>query len=210
METYLTEEERLEALQRWWKDNKNSVFAGLLLGLAVIVGWKLWQNNKLETAEQASLAFHQMTVAGDAKQTDAAQQLGERIIKNYPSTTYAEFARLFLARLKVEANDLPGAKTLLEQTLKESSDDAVQNLARLRLAQVMLASGTVDPALALLDSAPAKSVGKFAGLYDELRGDLLVAAKRPADARAAYAKAREQGNVSPLLELKLNDLPANP
>jgi predicted negative regulator of RcsB-dependent stress response len=43
-----------------------------------------------------------------------------------------------------------------------------------------------------------------------LQGDLLVAAKRPAEARTAFEKARELGNLSPLLELKINDLPASP
>ena len=57
METYSTDEERLEALQRWWKENKSSVFGGLLLGMAAIGGWKIWQGNRLETAEQASLVY---------------------------------------------------------------------------------------------------------------------------------------------------------
>ncbi len=38
MEVYLSEEERLEALQRWWKENKQSVFGGILLGLAIVGG----------------------------------------------------------------------------------------------------------------------------------------------------------------------------
>ena len=46
MEIYSTEEERLEALQRWWKENKSSVFGGLLLGLAAICGWKMWRRRR--------------------------------------------------------------------------------------------------------------------------------------------------------------------
>jgi predicted negative regulator of RcsB-dependent stress response len=94
--------------------------------------------------------------------------------------------------------------------LSLSKDEAMKSLTRLRLGRVMLAKGEVEPALKLLDSASAEQVGKFAGLYEELRGDLQAAAKRPAEARAAYAKAKELGNASPLLELKLNDLPASP
>ena len=60
------------------------------------------------------------------------------------------------------------------------------------------------------DSGPAASIGKFEAQYAELRGDLLAAAKRPGEARAAYAKAKELGDSSPMLELKLNDLPAAP
>lgn len=207
METYLTEEERVEALQRWWKENKASVFFGLIMGLLVIVGWKIWQSNRLEKAEQASQVFHQLNQATAAKQTDAALKLGDRLILQYPGTTYAEFARLFMAKIKVDSGDLDGARKMLDQAYHEGKDDALRNLAQLRLGRVMLAQGDVDAGLKLLDSVTEKSVGKFTALFDELRGDLLVAAKRPMDARAAYSKAKETGDLSPLLELKMNELP---
>ena len=208
METYLTEEERLEALQRWWKENKSSVFGGLLLGLAIIAGWKMWQGNQQATAEQASAVYQQLTRAVEAKQSESAVKLSERLIQQYPSTTYAEYARLFLAKLKVDANDLHGARKMLEAELAQSHDDVLKSLARLRLGHVMLAQGEVEPALKMLESSTDKTVGKFAGLYEELRGDLLTAAQRPKDARTAYERAKALGNLSPLLELKLNDLPA--
>ncbi len=83
-------------------------------------------------------------------------------------------------------------------------------LIRLRMARVLLAKGDSEATLKLLDGVSEKAAGQYAGLYAELRGDALVVAKRPVDARAAYAKARELGDHSPLLELKLNDLPAAP
>jgi predicted negative regulator of RcsB-dependent stress response len=208
MEVYLTEEERLEAVQRWWKENKQSVIGGLLLGLAVIAGWKMWQGNQRATAEQASAVYQQLTLAVEARQSESAVKLGERLIQQYPSTAYAEYARLFLAKLKVDANDLPGARKMLEEELAQSRDDVLKSLARLRLGRVMLAQGEIEPALKLLESSTDKTVGKFAGLYEELRGDLLTTAKRPNDARTAYEKAKALGNLSPLLELKLNDLTA--
>ncbi len=210
METYLTEEERLEALQRWWKDNKSSLFAGLLLGLAVIAGWKMWQGHQTEKALQASQTYHQLTQAVEAKQTESALMLSERLIQQYPATTYAEFARLITAKLKLAANDLDGAKKALEDAYAKSDDSALKELARLRLGRVLLAKGELEPALKLIEPAKANTSGAFAALSEELRGDLLSAAKRPAEARAAYARAKELGNLSPLLELKLNDLPANP
>lgn len=208
METYLTEEERVEALQRWWKENKQSIFGGVLLGAAVIAGWNMWQGNRRATAEQASVVFQQMAKATEAKQTEAAAKLGERLVEQYGSTAYAEYARLFLAKLKADAGDLPGARKLLEEEVAKSGDDGLKALARLRLGRVMLALGEVEPALKMLEPFSGDKVGKFGGLYEELRGDLHAAAKRPVEARKAYEKARELGEASPLLELKLNDLPA--
>jgi predicted negative regulator of RcsB-dependent stress response len=208
MEPYLTEEERVEALQRWWKANNQSVFTGVLAGLAVIAGWNMWQGNKQATAEQASITFQQMAKATEAKQVDTAAKQAERIVEQYGSTAYAEYARLFLAKFKAEAGDFAGAKKLLEEELAKSSDESLKTLARLRLGRVMLAAGEIEPALKLLESQASDKLGKFAGLYEELRGDLFVAAKRPGDARKAYERAKSLGEANPILDLKLHDLPA--
>ncbi|TSA05304.1 MAG: hypothetical protein D4R76_01010 [Methylococcus sp.] len=208
METYLTEEERVEALKRWWKDNKSSVISGLILGLVVIAGWKMWQAHQLDGQERASLAYHQLTQAAEAKQVDSALKLGDRLIQEHPSTTYAEYARLILAKLKVDSGDLEGARLALEEQLSKGKDDVLKSLARLRLGRVLLAKGDIEGGLKSLSGATEKTAGSFLGLYEELRGDLLIAGKRPSEARAAYMKAKELGDPSPLLELKINDLPA--
>ena len=208
METYLTEEERVEALKRWWKDNKSSVISGLILGLVVIAGWKMWQAHQLDGQERASLAYHQLTQAAEAKQVDSALKLGDRLIQEHASTTYAEYARLILAKLKVDSGDLEGARLALEEKLSKGKDDVLNSLARLRLGRVLLAKGDIEGGLKSLSGATEKTAGSFLGLYEELRGDLLVAGKRPSEARAAYMKAKELGDPSPLLELKINDLPA--
>ena len=38
MEINETEEQQLESLKRWWKENASSVITGLLLGLALAAG----------------------------------------------------------------------------------------------------------------------------------------------------------------------------
>lgn len=208
MEMYLSEEERLEALQRWWKQNKQSVFGGVLLGLAAVAGWSMWQANVRATAEQAGNLYGQLLKASETKQTESALKLGERIVTQYPSTAYADYARFFLARTKVATGDLAGAKKALEEELAKTGDDNFKHLARLRLGRVMLAAGETEPALQLVAPLAEAQTGKFAGLYEELKGDLYAAAKRPAEARLAYEKAKSLGEASPMLELKLNDLPA--
>ncbi len=207
MEVY-TEEERLEALQRWWKQNKQSMFTGILLGLAAVGGWNMWQGNRHATNEQASNVYMQLLKANETHQAESALKLGQRLAEQYSATAYAEYARLFIAKTKAEMGDLAGAKQALEEEIAKGGDDLLKAVARLRLGRAMLAAGEVDPALKLVEPVSAKEVGKFAGLYEELKGDLYAAAKRPQDARKAYEKAKELGENSPLLDLKLNDLPA--
>jgi len=208
MENYLTDEERVEALHRWWKENKQSAFGGILLGLAIVGAWNMWQGNRQSTHEQASNLYQQLIKAAEGKQTDSALKLSERILGQYSSTAYADYARLFLAKAKAEKGDLAGAKQALEEALAKSGDDNLKIVAKLRLGRAMLAAGEVDPALKLIEPVTEAQAGKFAGLFAELKGDIYATAKRSEDARKAYEQAKELGEASPLLDLKLDNLPA--
>ena len=207
METYLTEEERLEALGRWWKANKSSAVGGVILGLIVVLGWKLWQGHLYERSEQASTAYLQFVEAVKTNQDEAALKLSERLVDQYGATLYADYARLMTARIQLKAGHLEEAVKALEDELKAGKEDAVKPLARLRLGRLYLAQGEFEKGLQLVDPNFIKTAGAFQPLLEEVRGDFLVALKKPVEARAAYAAAKSLGNPSPLLELKLNDLP---
>lgn len=206
MEVYLTEEERLEALKRWWKTNASSVVIGVALGVAVIVGWGAWQRARTEKTLQAGALYQQLLDAVANKQNDAALQLSDRIEKQFPDSAYATYGKLFMARIKVETDDLAGAKALLQQLIAGSKDDKILQVARLRLAEVQLALGETAEALKLTEDPARKRSPEFDALYEELKGDIYQALNRPEEARTAYLKARREGQPSPLLELKLTDL----
>lgn len=207
METYLTEEERVEALQRWWKENRSSLAWGVIMGLAVIAGWKYWQAHQQGQREQASFAYHVVGQALTAKKPDEAVKAAEHLIENFSSTTYADFARITLAKLKADAGDLEAAKLRLSEEVKQGHDETLKDLARLRLARVLLAQGAIDAGLDLLKNSE-KTSGQFAALLEEVHGDLLVASKQIEAGRSAYLKSKTLGNRSPLLDLKIHDLPA--
>ena len=42
MENYDSEQEQVEDIKKWWKENGRSVIAGLVIGLGGMVGWKSW------------------------------------------------------------------------------------------------------------------------------------------------------------------------
>jgi len=207
MEVYSSEEERLEALQAWWKENKSSTFLGVALGAAVIAGWNMWQHNRQNQAEQASRVFQQLLKSSEDNQTDAAEKLAERLTASYPSTTYAEFAMLYLAKARVEKGDYTAARKVLEDLIHQTSDTPTKQVAMLRLGRVLLAAGDTATGLKLVESMRDSETGTFAGQFEELKGDFYLAAKRTTEARRAYEIAKELGEKSPLLELKLNELP---
>ena len=43
MEVYETEEQQVEAVKKWWKENGVSLIVGVVMGLSAIAGWKYYQ-----------------------------------------------------------------------------------------------------------------------------------------------------------------------
>ena len=206
MEDYVSDEQRVEALKKWWQANFSSVVWGLALGFAVLTGWNIWQTTQQRKAEGASGLYEQLFKAVDAKQTEPAIKLSERIIEQYQGTAYATYATLFSAKLKAESDDLAGAKKTLSDLLAASKDDDIKHLARLRLGGVLLALGDNEAALKLLEPLKPRDMGKYEGLYEELKGDLYAALDRTSEAQAAYELAKEKGEAAPMLDLKINNL----
>lgn len=206
MEVYLSEEERVDALKKWWKENARAIIVGIALGIGIVSGWNVWKNAQRQTAEEASSIYQQLLKAVDAKQTEPAAKLGERLIEKYPGTSYATYGRLFLAKFKAESDDLAAARKMLEELLGTIKNDNLKHVARLRLGRVMLAMGDSEAALNLMESVSDEAMGPYESMYEELKGDLYVNLHRLKDARMAYEKAKRSDAASPFLELKLNDL----
>jgi predicted negative regulator of RcsB-dependent stress response len=206
MEVYLSEEDRVEALKKWWKENARAIIFGIVLGVGVVTGWNAWKSAQKHKAEEASSLYQQLLKAVEAKQTESATKLSERLVEQYPSTIYATYGRLFTAKLKAEAGDLGAAKKSLQDLLASTKDPAIKHLARLRLGRVLLAQADSEAALKLVEPLSRETMGAFESLYEELKGDLYADLHRPKDARMAYEKAKLSGAASPLLEIKLNNL----
>ena len=206
MDDYLSDEERVEALKKWWKANASSITWGLVLGFAVLTGWNVWQSTQQRKAEEASGLYQQMLLAVDGKQAEPALKLSERIIENYQGSAYATYATLFSAKLKADAGDLAGAKKILSDLVAASKDQDIKHLARLRLGEVLLALGENDAALKLLEPLKPRDMGSYQSLYEELKGDAYAALDRTSEAQVAYELAKEKGQPTPLLDLKINNL----
>ena len=205
MEIYETEEEQLDALKRWWKENGQSTIIGLVLGVAIILGWNYWQDHKKAQTEQASALYSQLIQAIGADKKDSAEKLAERIQEQYPKTEYAAYSGLLLAKLKVQQGDAAKAKAILKD-IAAGTNKELSNIAKIRQVRLMLASGEYEQGLKLINDVDPATSSSFSGNYDELVGDLYVALDRLDQARSSYQKAVENGYKSPLLQFKIDDL----
>ena len=207
MEFYETEEEQLDALKRWWKENATATIVGFCLGTAIVFGWNFWKEHKQSQAAQASLIYDQLLKAMDEDKKDTAEQLAERIQKQYKATEYASFSGLLLAKLKYQQGDVAAAKQILTVVAAERNKQ-LSNIAKIRLVRIMLATGEYEQGLRLINEVDPKSALSFSANYDELVGDLYVALDRLDEARTSYQNALRNGQPSPLLAFKIDDLTA--
>jgi predicted negative regulator of RcsB-dependent stress response len=207
VEIYDTEEEQVEALKRWWKANGQSTIAGLIVGIALILGWNYWQGYKKERALQASALYDQLMKTLNEDNKDSAEKMAERLQEQFQATPYASYAGLFQAKIKVQQGDIAAAKQVLEKIARDSNNE-LSNVAKLRLVRLMLAAGEYEQGLKLIAEVDPSSASSFSGNYDELVGDLYVALDRLDEARTSYQKALRDGYQSPFLQAKIDDLTA--
>nr|WP_246638026.1 tetratricopeptide repeat protein [Halomonas neptunia] len=208
-----SEEEQLDAVKRWWKENGMSLIAGAVLAAAGVFGWNAWQNYQQGQAEAASMRYQQLVnmTAGNElneEQLASAREMVSELTNEHGDTLYAELALLLDARLAVQQGDLEAARTALESAA-DSSRRYVQSLAWLRLARVELADGNPTQAHALLDEPITDAL---AAQRANVRGDAFAAQGNTDAARDAWETALEvsQTQDQPLygVQFKLDDLSA--
>jgi predicted negative regulator of RcsB-dependent stress response len=207
---YETDEQQAEALKKWWAENGKQVILGAVIGLAVVFGWRAWQEHLTQVNASAAEALDRMGQIQAQGERDQALAQGRKIIDEYASTIYADFASLSMAAILVSRGDEQGAVEHLQRVIDKHRDANLVDLARLRLARVLLSLKRGEEASRLLDQVTNKG---YLGEVEAIRGDLALAKGDPTAARAAYEKALASGLADQqLLQLRLDNLTssANP
>lgn len=207
MSEYETEEQQVEAIKSWWSENGRSVLFGVVLGVAVIGGWRGFGAYKDSQAQDAAGLYGQFAEAVDAKNIAEASSLGAQLRDEFSGYTFPVMASLAEAGLLVsEGKDLAGAAERLQWAVDNASLEEMKVVASLRLARVRAALGEYDAALSAL---PESASPAFAAMTAEIRGDIELAMGDETKARASYEEAQTlSGDVANpgVLEMKLGDL----
>ena len=201
MEVYNSEEEQVQAIKQWWKDNAVSLIAGIVIGVAILGGYRYWTETKQTQAQKASDIYSEiLSSANDkAKKTEVLKS-------DYSGTPYAALAALLVAKDDVERNAPEKAIVQLKWVI-DNSNNGIQHIAKQRLARIYLSQDNIEAAELLLKGVKA---GGFSAAYNEIRGDINLAKKLPVQAKENYRLALaslSQGDQRfEIIKMKLDDL----
>lgn len=205
----LEEQEQIDDLKAWWKQYRMMILLVVIATVVTVGGFWGWRDYRDRQAFEAGELYMQLHGAVGGGEPKKVQDIAAVLTEKYPRTGYAAFAALAGAKAAFDSGDAAGARTRLQWVIDNGRDDETRDIARLRLAAVLLDGKSYDEALKLLDT---KHAGTLDALYADLKGDVLAAQDKNAEARSAYQLALDKSDSkSPyraLIQLKLDSLGA--
>ncbi len=189
----LEEQEQLEELKTWWKMHGNLVTAVALAAAVGVSGWQGWNWWQRSQAAKASMLYGQVQDAVAMHDGKRAREMAGELIDKYAGTAYAAMGALLSAKVQDETGDGKTARAELRWAVDNAKDSALRDLARLRLAALLLDDKAYDDAMKQLAAEPD---APFAPRFAELKGDILAAQGKKVEAKAAYQAALDKLDAS--------------
>lgn len=190
-DAYQTDDEQVENLKRWWKENGTSTLFSIAIAMGAVFGWQSWQKYQVAQVENASAMFQSLLQNVQApqlsdEQKSSANHMAEQLKEKFASSDYAKYAAHYQAQIAVNDGDLDKAEAQLRWVLSSNPEQNLKSLTNYRLAKVLLAKKEYDQALGLIDT---QATG-FEIINYELQGDILKEQGEIEKAVAAYEQAK--------------------
>ena len=203
----LQEQEQIDELKAWWKKNGRVVILTIITFAVAASGVQAWGYYQQSQAQQAAELYGTLPQLVQENNQKKVRETSATIIEKFSSTAYAPRAALIAAKVNYQAGDAQSAKAQLQWVIDHAAEDELQDIARLRLAGMLLDEKNYTQAMQLLD---AKRNPSYDAFYLDLKGDVLVAQGKFAEARSAYqeamSKADKKSNYRDLIQIKLDAL----
>lgn len=207
MTDYLTEQEQIQQLKNWIKEYGLTILIGVILALLITSGWHYWQNYRHKNLSHASGVYDEMLTARAEGNAIELKVQAEKLISHYPKSPYAQMAAFMLAREAVITENYTEALHQLNWVLEHTSVPAFRDIARLRIARILIATNKAPDAITVLHQVDDSS---FKGMASEIEGDAYLSLNELDRAQHSYQLAlKELPNpeaTRPILQMKLDDL----
>ena len=200
----IEEEQEINQLKDWWKENGKTIIVAFILGVGGMFGWRYWQAHQAEQIAQASAQYDALIYS--AQQNEQAKKANiEQFVQANSKTAYAVFALLDEAKKATEKQDFAAAEVNLNQALTQSQDEVLTSIVALRLSAVQFQLGQLDNALTTLNQVKGES---FDARKAILTGDIQVAKGDKVAAKNSFEQAQQSGSQleQQVAKMKLNNL----
>lgn len=206
MEEYYNADDQAQAVKAWLKKYGVSIIIGLILGIALFYAVQIFKNKQAAASQKAAEAYivllNATAIANNPQVTDIAND----IVKNYPKTPYASMAQFFAAQVAVNAAQYDKADSQLQWVIDHSSVASFRQIARIRLARVLLQQQKISDAETVLKKVDDKT---YMPLIETLTGDIYLTQKQYDKAKSAYESALKGASqfsgLASMLQMKLSD-----
>ncbi len=186
MATYdLEEQEQIAEIKTWWKQYGNLLINVLTAVSLIVIAWQGWNWYQRNQSAQASMVFNVLQTAVQNKDSQRTKAASGELIEKFSGTDYASLGALTAAKAMVDSGDAKTAKLQLLWVVEKGKNE-LRDLARLRLAALLLDEKSYDDALKQLDGNVSPG---FEVLFSDNRGDVLIAQGKKAEALSAYQMA---------------------
>ena len=203
----LEEQEQIDTLKAWWNQHGKLVIAAALAVVVAIGGFKAWQSYRHSQALQAAEIYGALQKALQANDIAKVREAAGNLVENYSGSGYATMAALLAARANFAAGDAKNAIGQLQWVVEHAKEEEMRDVARLRWAGILLDEKNYDEALRL---AEAQHGAAFDARYADLKGDVLAAQGKVAEARSAYRVALDKSDAKSayrgVIQMKLDAL----
>ncbi|KIA80726.1 YfgM family protein [Chromobacterium amazonense] len=203
----LQEQEQIDSMKAFWQQ-WGKLIGGAVLAVSLgYLGYKAYGMYERQQAEKAAVAYEAVDAAIAAKDVAKLKTAAQQLQGEFAGTVYASRSALVLAKAAFDKNDLDLASSQLQWVVTNGKDEAMQAIARLRLASLHLQQKKYDAAISELNQPHPAA---FDAEYLELKGDVFSAKGDTAGARDAYkaalAKLVEENPSRELVRMKLDAL----
>lgn len=202
---YETEEQQVEAIKQFWKENGTAIILGAVIGFGALFGWNYYQDHKTKQGELASLAYSEILSMTEQGSSDNAELISkvDAIRNEHSSSSYASLAAMSLAETYANDNKFEEAAEQL-QWVVDQSNDTFESIAQLRLARVQLQLEKYSDAIATADSIDEQAYKSNALL---VKAEALIAQGKNDEAISVLIEARDAGNgvANPLLQMRISE-----
>jgi predicted negative regulator of RcsB-dependent stress response len=182
----LQEQEQIDQLKAFWKQYGNLITWVLIAVLGAYAAWNGWNWWQREQGFKAGALYGELERAAQAGEADKVAQAFNDLRERHGGTAYAAQGALLAAKVQAEKGQADAARATLTWATDKAEGDAFRDIARLRLAAVLMDQKQYDEALKALDGIKGD---EFKALAADRRGDVLQLQGKSAEAKSAYQTA---------------------